>query len=161
MANAVQGLPEFDRTMAKLSDAVKGDALMEATKAGTEIVHRDAVRRAPRRIAGGLKRVSKGSSETRAPGNLKAHIGMTAVQVSPSRVSSSVGFEKYAWYGRLVELGHFVHAKGSRGKLGRLLGHAAAKPFLRPALEANQKQILTRVRWVFLRNIEKAIRGNR
>lgn len=157
----VIGEEELAKRMRMVSDATKGKELRRAVRAGLTIVRREARRLAPVRAAGGLKRVSKGSAETRAPGNLKKNIGTSTKQVSPTRVSGSVGYTKHAWYGRMVELGHWLVKGGRKGKKGKIIGHVPAKPHLRPALEGSVNEVVARIQERFNQNIQKVTRGNR
>lgn len=168
----VIGEEELAKRMRMVSDATKGKELRRAVRAGLTVVRREAIRLAPVRSDGRMKKVSKGSAETRAPGNLKKNIGTSTRQVSPTRVSGSVGLRKFAWYGRLVELGHLLvkvsgSRKGKRTWKNRsvankvVIGHVPAKPFLRPALEGSHREVVARVQERFNQNIQKVTRGNR
>lgn len=100
-------------------DDTLGKQYWDATKDGTYKV--------AKKIASTAKRLApKGKT-----GNLRKGItaGWTKKAVCVSFVYAN------APHSHLIELGHQVVRGGKLGKGGKVVGHASARPFLRPALE--------------------------
>lgn len=99
-------------------------------------VLRDALRAAARPVVAGAK--SKVRVRT---GNLRRGITQR-VSVKPSKAEAIIGFRRKEFYGRFVELG---------------TSKMPAYPFLRPALDESQPQILEAFAAAINRGIERKI----
>ena len=70
-------------------------------------------------------------------------------------IRDTIGFSKDAWYGRLVEYGHKIVRGGRLGKGGKVVGHVAAKPFLRPAFDNNVEKTVSAIKSKFHSELDK------
>lgn len=84
----LEGFDELERKLARLDDAVKGHALLQAVEAGADVLEPDMRARAARRT-----------------GQLAASIETKSRIVKPTRAETSTGPSKKAWYGKFIELG--------------------------------------------------------
>lgn len=127
---SLAGTEELERGLARLATGVRERLVHEALMAAGEPIRQEASSRAPRRT-GTLSR-----NIIIAPGG----------KHEPSVL---VGLGKHGWYGRLIERG--TAARSTRG--GARRGQVAARPFLRPALEARKGEARERFRDVIRRGL--------
>lgn len=127
MAEIIDGFSEYERKLKQLDLTVQRKLLIEAAKAGAQIVVDDARRMAPRDkgdLADGIAmRVAGRESDI--------HEGVV-----------EVSYNKKQFYGLFQE-------KGTR--------RMKAQPFLLPAFEGNRDRIMNIMRDVLLRAIDKAV----
>ncbi len=93
-------------------------------------------------------KVAKQAAEAKAPvdsGFLRDNIKIKT-RKRGDKITAIVGFAEDAYYGRFIELG---------------TKHMSAKPFLRPALDENQRQIVDAVKARMKKRIETEIRKGR
>lgn len=140
----IEGLKELRRKLEKLSDAAAQDALEEAAKAGAAVWH-DA-------------------AEQKSPG---PHIEVEVLESSATSVTVGVGPDEDHFYYRFLEFGTRPHTiKGAPllvfGEEGEpvytpIVHHpgAAARPFLRPAADENEKTAEKAAAGVLRREIDK------
>lgn len=121
----IEGDKELEAALNRLDASVRGEHLAEAARKGAEIVREEASRRAPRRT-----------------GNLARNIVARATLMTGDRAEISVGPNKDAWYGALVEVG---------------TKHARARPYLRPAIDESKEEVERAVRDELRRRIMGAI----
>lgn len=138
----IEGMDELRKKFEQLSDKQQRGVLRSAIRAGGSLVVREA-----------RKRVHDQS------GNLRKGI-KTKVTVKQNGVTEAdVGWDlKIAPHGHLVEMGH-VQVVGRRGGKRRTVGHVPAHPFLRPALEDNQQEIVDIVAKNFKKHIDRVAAG--
>lgn len=113
---SIEGGEELRRKLGDLADAVAGDALLQAMMAGGEVVRREAIARAPQK-EGTLRR----NIVVRKSGRPKR-----------DRAAVSVGPNRKAAHGIPLELGHRLVRNG------KVVGHVAPRPYLRPALDSKK-----------------------
>lgn len=120
---------EIRRQLELMPQEVTGDALRAATLKGAEVIRQEAV---------------KNAEQIRRTGTLAGdiHAEIDERRSTNTRAWAVVGPGKKGWYGRLVEFGHDIVVGGrKRGRnKGRVVGHVAPKPWLRPAGDAKRKE---------------------
>ena len=127
----VHGLDDLQRTLTQLPGKVQEKTLVTATSAGAKVLQAEMTARAPVRQDNELKKLSKGSTQARLPGFLKASIGRRRVNNgSGNSVTYQVGVIGRAFYAIFYEF-------GSR--------HQPARPFIRPAVETTQDEAVNRM----------------
>ena len=108
---------------------VRGEALRAAVLQGAQVIRQEAV---------------KNAEQIRRTGTLASdiHAEIDEKKSTDTRAAAVVGPGKRGWYGRLVEFGHDIVVGGrKRGRnKGRVVGHVAPKPWLRPAGDAKRKE---------------------
>lgn len=125
------------RQFGLLSETVAGETLAQAAFAGAGIVQQEAIRRAPR-----------------DQGTLAANIVVRkSGKAGRKSAAYSVGPNRSAAHGIPLELGHNI----VRG--GKIVGHAAARPYLRPAIDATREQVTGVVRAKLDEGIRKVTGG--
>lgn len=125
MSEVIEGFADFERKLKALDLTVQRKLLIEAAKAGAQIVVDDARRMAPR------------DSGAMADGIAMRVVGRES-DIHEGVVE--VSYNKKQFYGRFIE-------KGTR--------RLRAQPFLLPALEGNRDRIMSIMRDVLLRAIER------
>lgn len=132
-----EGGPQLYQQFDRIVEQVQGETLAAAAKAGAEIVAAAARVRAP---------VDKGV--------LKQNIVVKkSGKVKPRRAAFTVGPNRAAAHGIPLELGHNI----VRG--GKNVGHVAARPYLRPAIDETRTEVTNAVRDIMQSGILKAING--
>jgi HK97 gp10 family phage protein len=130
----VKGLSELTDKLNKLPDKLAKRLFVRAISQGAKVIQDEVAVRAPVRQPGPHERAGKpiatGKSELRYPGNLKRQIVRRKVKREGQKVTYQVKPTPRAWYGRLVETG---------------TRFAAAKPFMRPAIDAKGEASIKRV----------------
>jgi HK97 gp10 family phage protein len=117
---SIPGLAGLEEALSQLPEAVATRVVDGAARKGGNHLRDSIKAEAPVRDDGREKRVSKGSSETRAPGFLKNDIGQRRMTGTRLAAAYAVGASRKAFYGDLRE-------KGS--------AHQRAEPWLGPAAE--------------------------
>ena len=122
-ATQLEGFKELDSALKKLPGFVAQKLLDKATRSGATVVRREA-----RKIV--LKKT----------GNVRKNIGVRRKRGSriPTSVTYSIGWLSDGFYGRFLELG---------------TRYVPAKPHLRPAFEANKREIMEKIRFILWRGI--------
>jgi HK97 gp10 family phage protein len=135
MASRSELDPKFRRLMQRLPDTIAND-LTQVIARSAEVVYADAVSRVP--------------VDT---GELRGAIGKRV-----TKTSAEVGFDskkfrrqwkKAGWRAKFVEL-------GTKGSLKRNIPPMPARPFIRPAFEANKQWIMERHRAAVATALDKA-----
>jgi HK97 gp10 family phage protein len=130
----VKGLSELIDKLNKLPDKMAKRLFIRAISQGAKVIQDEVAMRAPVRHPGPHERAGKpiatGKSELRYPGNLKKQIVRRKVKREGQKVTYQVKPTPRAWYGRLVETG---------------TRFAAARPFMRPAIDAKGEASIKRV----------------
>lgn len=108
---------------------VRGEALRAAVLQGAQVIRDQAEANA--RV---IQRTGTLASDI--------HAEIDEKKSTDTRAAAVVGPGKRGWYGRLVEFGHDIVVGGrKRGRnKGRVVGHVAPKPWLRPAGDAKRKE---------------------
>ena len=144
----ITGFQELQRELESLEPKIRKKVLGKAVRAGSNIVKKDARAHAPKQA-----KSWEGMQYSVPPGTLKKGIIVRRATRQPRYiVRDLIGFSKQAWYGRLVEMGHKLVrggrlASGAKNKRkssggGKVIGHVAAKPFLRPAFDNNVDKVI-------------------
>lgn len=137
----VQGLENLQGLLDQLPAKLREKTLAKAVSAGGAIMQAEMVARAPVRQDGGIKKLSKKSRYGRLPGFLKASIGRRrADRESPTTVSYIVGVLRRAFYANFLEFG---------------TRHQAAQPFIRPAAEQTEGQVVDKIGSVIRTDVGK------
>lgn len=119
----LEGTKTLERQLQAMSRAAQRSTVRRAARAGARIVVSDARRRAPR------------SKKPRHPkGHAYKTIKATVVEAWPDRVVMAIGPTDWGWYLGLHETG---------------TSRFAAQPFLRPALDAQQRRVTSDMGVVF------------
>ena len=120
---------EIRRRLELMPQEVRGEALRAAVLQGAQVIRQEAV---------------KNAEQIRRTGTLASdiHAEIDEKKSTDTRAAAVVGPGKRGWYGRLVEFGHDIVVGGrKRGRnKGRVVGHVAPKPWLRPAGDAKRKE---------------------
>lgn len=141
----VKGLADLQATLTKLPARLQEKSLVHATSNGAAVMQREMIARAPVRDDGRLKKLSKGSTQARLPGFLKASIGRRrADKGSGSSVTYQVGVLGRAFYAIFFEFG---------------TRHQPARPFIRPAVEATSNAAVDAMGDTLRRDIDSAAPG--
>lgn len=108
---------------------VRGEALRAAVLQGAQVIRDQAEANAR-----AIQRTGTLASDI--------HAEIDEKKSTDTRAAAVVGPGKRGWYGRLVEFGHDIVVGGrKRGRnKGRVVGHVAPKPWLRPAGDAKRKE---------------------
>lgn len=142
---SVAGLSELRETLLKrLPEALQGKASQVALAKAARLIVADAQVRAPSRKPRGF--VGPMPPDSSAIGNLKRSIYSFRNRESTKTYESRlIGVRGKAFYWRWIEFGRaqVVKAAGSLGKpakgfFGKMVQAVPARPFLRPAFEANK-----------------------
>lgn len=145
----IKGLSKLLNMFERLPLSLRKELGRKATGDAARVIRAEVAARAPvRQVPAGQqagKKVAKGKSERRYPGNLKKHItarlvGSDVGWVITYRVKPSGG----AWYGYLVEYG---------------TKNAPAHPFLRPALDAKAEAAMKTFGDTMNDGLEQAVRA--
>ena len=122
-------------------NAVTGEMLMEAAMAGGHVVE-------------GHAKVNAGSGR---PGlNIQTGTLVNSINVSAgkkTKTSAEALIGTNVVYARIHELGGII--KGAFGIPGMIV-HMPARPYLRPAMDENENDIITAVKTEIKRNLDKA-----
>lgn len=149
----VSGLSELRDTLRnKLPQALQGKALQRALAKAAKPIVDDAKARAPTRKPYGFVGPMR-TGEKSPPGNLRKSIysgrSRSSTKTAESRIISVRSRRNQAWYWKFIEFGRGVvtREKGSlgtpgKGFFGKVVKAFAARPFLRPAFEANKYRAL-------------------
>src|SRR5690606_38209808 len=119
----LEGTKSLERQLQGMSRAAQRSTVRKAARAGARLVVTDARRRAPR-----------SERPRHAQGHAYKTIKAVVVDAWPDRVEMAIGPTAWGWY-----LG--LHEKGT--------SRFAAQPFLRPALEAQQRTVVSDMGVVF------------
>lgn len=139
----IKGLKELDQFLKSLPEQIQRKALAQANLAGAAVIREEAKLRAPVRSDARAMRVGKNSTKATLPGFLRASIRAWRLKKgSTSTVSHAVGVSGKAYYGKFIEFG---------------TKYIAARPFLRPALDAAYLRAIEAVGKVLKVKIEKEI----
>jgi HK97 gp10 family phage protein len=130
----LKGGRELERALVRLGENLAGEALLEALEAGAEPVVAEAKALVPVRT-----------------GKLRDSI---APRVKRRGRDPIVAVGAKAPHAHLIEFGHI-----QTDRFGSPIGHVAARPFLRPAVDAKADEVLKRVRERLGEAIERARRG--
>lgn len=158
MAETIQihGFAELIADLRTLPDKLQKKAVKDSVRAGAKLILKEARKRAPKSV----HRWEGAKVNKVPPGTLRKGIKIARATKQPKWiVRDIIGFTKKAWYGRLVEEGHkwvvggtlaggkkrrktkgLPVTRGGRPTTsgqGRVVKHISAKPFLRPAFDAN------------------------
>lgn len=122
---------DIRRRLELMPREVTGAALREATLKGAEVIRAQAEANAR-----AIQRTGT------LAGDIHAEINER--RTTNTRAEALIGPGKEGWYGRLVEHGHDIVVGGrKRAKKttpGRVVGHVAPKPWLRPAADAKRAE---------------------
>ncbi len=142
---AVAGLAELRETLlARLPEALQGKASQAALAKAARPIVADAVSRAPSRKPRGF--VGPARVGTSPSGNLKRAIySFRNRESTKTQESRLIGVRGRAFYWRFIEFGRASISKSSgslgtplKGFFGKVVQAIPARPFLRPAFEANK-----------------------
>lgn len=160
----VSGLTELRQTLLKtLPEALQGKASQRAlTKAASPIV-RDARAHAPSRKPRGFVGPVQPDS---FKGNLKRAIYSYRNRASTRTYESRfIGVRSKAWYWRFIEFGRAAINRAAgvlgtplKGFFGKSVQAVPAKPFMRPAFEANKLEAVEIYRRALLPEVAKVAR---
>lgn len=148
MAEVIQGMDELQKQLRALEYSQQRKVLIDAAKAGGELIRKDAARRAPREtgaLAAGIK--------LKVVGNESDIFEATV----------SVGSDDKQFYGYFQEFGtgSYFNASGAQSigmpGLGGKPPSKQAQPFLLPAFEANQAQAAIVMREKMIEAVNKAV----
>ena len=150
----ITGINELQQTFNKLGLELQRRIGVRAVSQAAKIIQDEIRARAPvRQVQPGHKaghRIywRKGSGGgLRFPGNLKAHINRRRRKNNAgNKITYEVIIARFAWYGRLVEVG---------------TKHSAAHPFMRPAVDAKGAASVDRFREVFAGGVDSATKAAR
>lgn len=119
----VDGLVDLEKALKALPAVVSKRLINTATRAGASVISREARKLVPKRS-----------------GVLRKNIGVQRHkrQSRPHSVLYKVGWKGDGFYGRFLELG---------------TRYQAARPHLRPALDANKREAINRIRVILWRGI--------
>ena len=130
----VKGLSELIDKLNKMPDKLAKRLFIRAISQGAKVIQDEVAARAPVRQPAPHERagkpVAKGKATLRYPGNLKRQIVRRKAKRIGQKVTYQVKPTPQAWYGRLVETGTRL---------------AAAKPFMRPAIDAKGEAAIDKV----------------
>ncbi len=120
---------EIRRRLELMPQEVRGEALRTAVLQGAQVIRDQAEANAR-----AIQRTGTLASDI--------HAEIDEKKSTDTRAAAVVGPGKRGWYGRLVEFGHDIVVGGrKRGRnKGRVVGHVAPKPWLRPAGDAKRKE---------------------
>jgi HK97 gp10 family phage protein len=120
---------EIRRRLELMPQEVRGEALRAAVLQGAQVIRDQAEANAR-----AIQRTGTLASDI--------HAEIDEKKSTDTRAAAVVGPGKRGWYGRLVEFGHDIVVGGrKRGRnKGRVVGHVAPKPWLRPAGDAKRKE---------------------
>jgi len=161
----VEGLDELAKALEELPQDLAERALRQATAAGAAIVRDEARARAPRdtgkMIAAAFVKKDGGQTD-----DVRAvyHVGIRAGKRARSLGKKKLNLDAFYW--KFVEFGHFTRHAGSKrsdSTLKRAAKRALAKgvrfvsgrPFLRPALEMKQAEVIEKIRSVLEARIRR------
>ena len=144
-------LPEFGKALRRMSDQMRGDTLSKAALAGGLIIE-------------GAAKVNAKATFNQLTGNLAAGISTTIVRSDKNSAVAAVG--PSAVYGRIQELGgvikpvrakrlHWVDEEGQHHTAMAVT--LPARPYLRPAADENEDQIMQAIAVTLRREIEGSI----
>jgi HK97 gp10 family phage protein len=154
----VAGLAELrDVLQIRLPEALRGKAMQAALAKAAAPMVAEAQARAPSGFVGPTRPGEK------VRGRLKRAIYSYRNRASTRTYESRlIGVRARAWYWRFIEFGRAViqREKGSlgtpaKGFFGKIVKAVPARPFLRPAFEANKFKAIEIVRKALLPAIEK------
>jgi HK97 gp10 family phage protein len=143
---------QWAKALGKLSNDVRGRVLKEAAQAGGSVIETHA-------------KLNVKKNFNQLTGNLAASIVVNVVKSEANRVVVEVGPSNVE-YARLQEMGGVVKARHVKALhwVDEAGGHHVAKavtiparPYLRPAVEENESEIMDAVGTVLTIQIEKAI----
>ena len=122
----VEGFEQLNAALRSVGNRAGGLVLEKAAEAGAQVIAEEARRLAPRRT-----------------GALAEGITIEPARIQNGRAQINVGFSKRTWYGRLVELGHYVRRakKGQKNTSKFVPPH----PFLRPAFDSKAAEAVDAV----------------
>jgi len=145
MSIKIEGLKEVQKKLKSLPGNVQRRVVRGATRAGANIVKKEAQRNVPVRQDGKLKRAGKSKAKGyRYPGYLKKNIGLIRNKRVPKNVFSFlVKTLKFAYYGAFLEFG---------------TSKMSAKPWLRPAYESKRYFAVKRIRERILKGIDREVK---
>jgi len=122
---------EIRRRLELMPQEVRGEALRAAVLQGAQVIRDQAEANAR-----AIQRTGTLASDI--------HAEIDEKKSTDTRAAAVVGPGKRGWYGRLVEHGHDIVVGGrKRAKKttpGRVVGHVAPKPWLRPAADAKRAE---------------------
>ena len=156
----IEGLEELKKELRQFPEQLQKKALDKSVRAGSRIIVKAARNKAPKRA-----QQWEGMKYPNPPGTLKKGIKAEKARRMPVYFRRDIiGFSPIAWYGALDERGHKIVrggtlAGGSKRRKtsglpfdrkgrpttsgqGRVIAHAAARPFLRPAFDENQGKVI-------------------
>jgi HK97 gp10 family phage protein len=154
----ITGAKEMEAALKQLGVAVANKLGMSAVEAGARVIAKEAKRLAPVHT-GRLVRQGLRKGEERAPGTFKKSIGFVpdnkgkpagTRSVKIGAVTSKDG-EAHGRLSHLLEFGHTI----VRG--GKVVGHAAPHPFLRPARDTKQAEAQKRMGENLAKGIEREV----
>lgn len=141
----VSGFKELLNELQVHEQKIRNKVIKKATRAGSNIVKREAKKNAPKRV-----KEWRGMKYDHEAGNLKKNIGVQRLRKQPSFIiRDRVGFKGNAWYGALVERGHKIVRNG------KVIGQVAPHPILRPAFDNNVDKIISEMSRVMAFELEK------
>lgn len=155
----IEGLDQLHKDLKMFPEELQKKAISKSVRAGSKVVLKAARQKAPKRA-----NEWEGMKYPNPPGTLKKGIKVEKARGMPLHFARDiVGFSPIAWYGALVEIGHKIVrggtlAGGSKKRKtpglpfdkkgrpttsgqGKVIGYAAARPFLRPAFDDNRDKI--------------------
>jgi HK97 gp10 family phage protein len=148
----VKGLAELQKTLTKFPAEVQRHIGVHAASDAAVVIQNEVTARAPiRQVLPGHKAghlITNRKAGIRFPGTLKHHIvrRRRVSGVAGNKITYEVGPSKLAWYGRLLET-------GSR--------HAAARPFMRPAIDAKGQAAVDAFARTLKEGIDEAVRNSK
>jgi len=132
----VTGFAELSADLKKIESDLQKKISQKAVRAGANVILKAARANAPKRA-----KAWEGMTYKNPPGTLKKGIKVARARKQPRGiVRDQIGFSGKAWYGAQVERGHNIIRNG------KVIGHAEAHPFLRPAFDSNVDKSISTVR---------------
>lgn len=141
----IKGFKELDEELARLPLKLQKQMLGKVVRAGAAVVQKEAKTLAPKRIKEWEGMKYKNPSGTLKRGIIVRRKKKEKGDLLTYEVTLKSG-KKYgasdAWYGRLVEMGHWFSGKVR----GRRLKWVAPKPFMRPAFANSTQKVINAMR---------------
>ena len=138
----VKGFAKLDRALKELPLKVQNRIMGKVVRSGSKVVLKEAKALVPKHT-----------------GRLKKSMTIKRLRKSKTkgRIVDSVTFKEDGWYAHLIEFGHQLVKGGRLGGsgAGKVIGHIAAQPFLRPAFDKNKKRILDIMKKTFADELVK------
>lgn len=142
------GFKELDRELQKLPAKLQKKIMGKAVRESSKIVLKAAKRNAPVRTKEWPGMVYK-----HPPGALRKFIKIRRAKRTKNIIRDRISTGKFSFWGHLVEFGHDL----IRNK--RKIGSVPAKPFMRPAFDANINNVVNKMKEVIKSGINNYRKG--